>query len=398
MAVTEVQETSYFTRLGGAIKGVFAGIVLFIVAFPLLFWNEGRAVKRAQTLAAGASSVISVEADKVLPENDGKLVHVSGKLISDATLTDPEFGISVTGIRLTRKVEMYQWNEKSSSKTEKKLGGGEKKTTVYSYEKVWSDRLISSADFKEAGHDNPAMFPFTTQKWQARDVKLGAFQLPEDMISRIGQSRRHELPADFQLTGTRKGYVKDSVIYVYNVQENRNLDVAQAIERAFGSLEIGDIRITYTCVVPHDVSVVAKQQGQTFCPYTIKDDTILLMSDSVQSADTMFQGAQSSSNVMTWLLRLVGFLMMYIGLGMVLRPLSVLADLIPLIGDLIGAGASMVSFLIAMPCTLFTIAFAWLFYRPLIAVPLLIAGIAGLVFLVKKRNEAKKRKAAAAAA
>jgi len=57
-----------------------------------------------------------------------------------------------------------------------------------------------------------------------------------------------------------------------------------------------------------------------------------------------------------------------------------------------------VSFLIAMPCTLFTIAVAWLFYRPLIAVPLIVIGIAGLVFLIRKRSEAKKRKAAAAAA
>ena len=398
MAVTEVQETSYFARLGGAIKGVFAGIVLFIVAFPLLFWNEGRAVKRAQTLAAGASSVIAAEADKVLPENEGKLVHVSGKLVSDATLTDPEFGISVKGIRLVRKVEMYQWREKSSSKTEKKLGGGEKKTTVYTYDKVWSDKLIPSADFKESGHDNPEVFPFAAQKWQARDVKLGAFQLPENMIGMIGQSKRHDLPADYQLTGSRKGYVRDNIIYVYYVPEQQTLDVAQAIDRAFGTLDIGDIRVTYYSVVPHDVSVVAKQQGQTFSPYTVKDGSILMMTDSVQSADAMFQGAQRSNSVMTWILRVAGFLLMYIGLGMVLRPLSVLADVIPLIGDLIGAGASLVSFLIAMPCTLFTIAVAWLFYRPLIAIPLIVIGIAGLVFLIRKRNEAKKRKAAAAAA
>ena len=51
-----------------------------------------------------------------------------------------------------------------------------------------------------------------------------------------------------------------------------------------------------------------------------------------------------------------------------------------------------------MPCTLFSIAVAWLFYRPLIAVPLIVIGIAGLVFLIRKRSEAKKRKAAAAAA
>ena len=301
-------------------------------------------------------------------------------------------------IRLIRKVEMYQWSEKSSSKTEKKLGGGEKKTTVYTYEKAWSDKLIPSAGFKEAGHDNPDNFPFAAQKWQAGDVKLGAFQLPENMIGMIGQSKPHELPADYQLTGGRQGYVRDNVIYIYHVPGKQPQDDSPAVERASGTQEIGDVRVTYASVVPHDVSVVAKQQGQTFSPYTVKDGTILLMTDSLKSADAMFQSAQKSNSVMTWILRIAGFLLMYIGLGMVLRPLSVLADVIPLVGDLIGAGVSLVSFLIAMPCTLFTIAVAWLFYRPLIAVPLIVIGIAGLVFLIRKRNEAKKRKAAAAAA
>ena len=43
MAVTEVSVESWGSRLGGAFKGILVGIILFILAFPLLFWNEGRA-------------------------------------------------------------------------------------------------------------------------------------------------------------------------------------------------------------------------------------------------------------------------------------------------------------------------------------------------------------------
>ena len=39
---TEVTNDSWFGRLGNAIKGVVFGLLLFVVAFPLLFWNEGR--------------------------------------------------------------------------------------------------------------------------------------------------------------------------------------------------------------------------------------------------------------------------------------------------------------------------------------------------------------------
>ena len=36
------------SRLSESIKSVLFGVVLFGVAFPLLFWNEGRAVRTAK--------------------------------------------------------------------------------------------------------------------------------------------------------------------------------------------------------------------------------------------------------------------------------------------------------------------------------------------------------------
>ena len=46
----EVTHQSWFSRIGRAIKGVVVGLVMFAVSFPLLFWNEGRAVRRYKTL------------------------------------------------------------------------------------------------------------------------------------------------------------------------------------------------------------------------------------------------------------------------------------------------------------------------------------------------------------
>ena len=47
---SEVSSQSWFGRLGNAIKSVLLGIILFVVSFPLLWWNEGRAVHTAQGL------------------------------------------------------------------------------------------------------------------------------------------------------------------------------------------------------------------------------------------------------------------------------------------------------------------------------------------------------------
>ena len=52
--------------------------------------------------------------------NDGKLVHLSGKSVTVDVLKDGKFGVSANAIKLKRAVEMYQWKEKTSSKTKKK--------------------------------------------------------------------------------------------------------------------------------------------------------------------------------------------------------------------------------------------------------------------------------------
>jgi hypothetical protein len=92
---TEVTNESWLGRIGGAFTGIVIGLVLFIAAFPVLFWNEGRAVKRYKTLNEGAGSVISLPEARVLSEYDGKLVHVSGNAVTDDIVTDP----AVTGKR-----------------------------------------------------------------------------------------------------------------------------------------------------------------------------------------------------------------------------------------------------------------------------------------------------------
>lgn len=402
MAVTEVQTESYFSRLGNSFKGIGGGLLLFLIAFPLLFWNEGRAVKRAKALETGAGAVVSVQADKVDPANEGKLVHVTAKADTKDVLTDPLFKISSTAIRLERRVEMYQWKQNESSKTEKQLGGGTKKTTVYTYEKVWSDKPVNSAYFKETGHENPG-FPFESEKLRANHVTLGDFLLNDSLVDRLGDSRKLPVPADYKLPATLSGKSDAAYVHVSRKssapsQVSQEQPADNAGDAALTEPAIGDLRISWYAVVPHEVSIVARQTGKTFSAYPVGSESILLIADSVQSAEAMFQSAQSANSAMTWFLRIAGLVMMYVGLSCVLRPLSVLMDVIPFLGDLIGAGISLISFLIALPCTLVTIAVAWIYYRPLLGIGLLVVAAALIVFLFRKKAESHKRRIAADAA
>jgi hypothetical protein len=105
----------------------------------------------------------------------------------------------------------------------------------------------------------------------------------------------------------------------------------------------------------------------------------------------MFQSAMRSNTILTWVLRLVGFLVMMIGLNMVLKPLSVVADVIPFVGNIVGAGTGLIAFLVAAVVSLLTIAVAWLFYRPLLGIAILAVVAALVVGIWMLLGRAKKR-------
>jgi hypothetical protein len=64
--------------------------------------------------------------------------------------------------------------------------------------------------------------------------------------------------------------------------------------------------------------------------------------------------------MMTWILRLVGWFCMFTGISLVFRPLTVMADVIPLFGSVLEVGVALLGFAIATPLTLLTIAIAWI--------------------------------------
>src|SRR5258708_18268552 len=108
---TETASEGWLSRIGSAIGGVLFGLVLFIAAFPLLFWNEGRAVTTAKSLAEGRGAVVTVPSDRVDAANEGKLVHTTGRAKTTATLADPHLGGSSHAIQLKRQAQMHQRNE-----------------------------------------------------------------------------------------------------------------------------------------------------------------------------------------------------------------------------------------------------------------------------------------------
>lgn len=369
---TETTQTGYLSRIGKSIKGVIFGLILVAVSFPVLWFNEGRSVKTAKGLAAGEKVAITVPSDKVDAANEGKLVHTSGRAEAKDTVKDDLFGVSSPGlVKLQRLVEHYQWIENRSTKTEKKVGGSEETVTTYSYSQGWDDTVHNSTSFhKPTGHNNPEP-PFTTKVFLSQDTHLGAFRLPGFLVNDWNDYRDQALPEVSTLPEAVQGKTTASGEWLY-------------VGGKPDSPKIGDTRVKFESVPPGDASVLAQQVKDTFEAFETGFGTaIARIAGGVQSKEAMFAAAKAENTFITWLLRFGGFLLMFIGISMLLNPLRVLADVVPFIGNLVGAGTGLASFLIAGIGSLITIALAWVWYRPLLGISLLLVA-AGAGFLLAK--------------
>lgn len=385
MAVTETTTESWGSRLGGSLRGVLIGLALFVAGFPLLFWNEGNYVKTAKALDEGEGACVAVESNAAVdPEMNGKLVHMSGRADTKDVLTDEAFGVSATAIKLSREVEMYQWVEDSKTTEKKKLGGSVEKTTVYTYRKDWVGHVIDSSGFKEQGHDNPCAMEFESESTEAANVTFGAFRLSEKQIGRIGASQPYVFPTNF-VCRIERVQRQGQTLYVPNAETRNN---PKNERNVMAQPRIGDMKVTFRVTYPHDISLVAKQHGDTFVGYTAKTGKkVDLLADGIRDSAEMFEAARSGNTMITWLVRIAGFLMMFFGLSAVLRPLSVLCDVLPILGDIMEIGTGIVAGLVALVCSLVTIAIAWLFYRPVIGCILLaVAAFFAWRLYKKKRN------------
>jgi hypothetical protein len=380
--VTETRETSWLSRVGRSFAGIIFGLLLIVGSCVLLFWNEGRAVTTARSLTEGAGLVQTVAADKVEPANEGKLVHVTGTLSTSGPATDNDFAVKSDGVRLVRHVEMFQWSEESESETNKKLGGGETTKTTYKYKRDWADKPIDSSKFHERnGHANPQM-AWRGRQMLAPRIKLGAFSMPDNLLGDFGREEALTV-GDDQVAAAQKHIQKpvqavDGALYV-------GKDPAQP--------SVGDFKITFAEVKAQTASVIARQAGPTFEAYRTRagGNVELIKAGSVPASD-MFKEAQDDNRIWTWLIRLGGCVAMFVGFLLVMGPLSVLADVIPILGDIVGAGTAVVAFLCTSAIAPLVIAIAWFVYRPVVALITLVVGgalVAGIVYLARQRRARK---------
>lgn len=352
------------------------GLLIMLVFTVVLWKNEGRAIRTARGLAEGSAIVVSVDAAKRNPQNDSKLVHLSGDAVTQLPLEDTVFGIRRQALRLTRKVQMYQWKEKSETKH---LNGdsGRTGTTVYTYEKVWDENPINSASFNQPqNHTNPTAWRFSGERWLAKDASIGDFHLPESLVTKLGEGEPMPL-AENQYTFTEPNppVLHDGIFY-------------------FGPNplmpQVGDLRVSWQILKPGPFSVVGKQTGASITPYPTKAGTsIELVAPGFASAAEMFDRAVKENIALTWGMRFVGTIFIFAGIRLLFNPLASLGRSVPFVSRLLATGITLFCAVLAVIFSLLVIGTAWFAHRPLLTITLLaVAAGLGIAWGMKYRKTA----------
>ena len=451
MAYTETTTTGYGTRVGNSFKSIGTGFILFCAATALLWWNEGRAVKTAKMLEeAGSAWVEMPNPAKIDQSLDGELVCGTALATTEDSLIDKDFGIGAKAIAIKRHVEYYQWVEHAESKSEDKLGGKEVTTTTYTYSQQWVSSPVQSSQFKDAAHQNKNTVLATVEDAEqyAENVTFGAYKLPESLIHSISSKEAMELAiADDLLKQldknaqtayerfygvqnknqqptqqpTQQPAIPDSVRALMSDSAKAVADSLQAVNdsinkamanaqnkkdydyihvagnvlyygRVPGSPQVGDVRVTFEMIVPAKVTVMAVADGDSFKPFKAKNgkrfETLVM---GKKSGDEIIESAQDANSMWTWILRIVGIMLVISALKMIFGFLSMILKVVPFLASIMGFGIGIICTVIGVAWSLIVIAIAWIFYRPVLGIILLVlAGFLVWVFAFKGKDKLKE--------
>ena len=327
-------------------------------------------------------------------------------------------------------------------------------TTTYTYTKEWVSNPIQSSNFHDPAYQNKNTVLTTideSEQW-AENVKFGAYTLPESLIHRISSREAMDLaisedlltqfdkatqaayerfygvqkaiqPAAQQPTqqpaqvaaipDSIKALLPDSVkaaldsLQAVNDSINKQMESAnnkkdlQYIHQASnvlyfgrvpGAPEVGDVRVTFEKVVPAKVTVMAVVDGDTFKAYKAKNgkrfQTLVM---GKKTGDEIIEGEKEANNMILWALRIIGIMIVIGGLKGIFGFLETILKVVPFIANIFGWGVGIVCTVLGVVWSLIVIAIAWLFYRPLLGISLLVlAGFLVWVFAFKGKDKLKE--------
>lgn len=373
---TTTTTTGYGNRIVNSIKGAVFGFILFIASFGLLYWNEGRVDVSdiAKTAIEVGSSDISAD-----PSLTGKLISTTGIISSREIIGDNLFLQPNTFIAVERKVEMYAWKEERTTTSKTNTGGSETSETTYTYRKEWLAQPESSSNFQHPEeHENPQKsLDSSTNKVGV--ATIGAYGF--DPL-RVTLPDFEKIPLNAQNTTLTKWVVLANDSYLF-IRKSEN--------GTFENPAIGDLRVSYHALRSGFTGTIfGTLHGSRIEPYVNQEGNNLYRI-FVGSREEGIATFHSEYTTMSWILRLVGFAMMWFGLLALFGPISMLLDILPVFGSLSRALIGVITFCVSLVLTIVTILVSMLIHNLVALIIALVVAVAAMIIFfifIKKKKRA----------
>lgn len=378
----EVSGESGCSRLGNSFVTAFcvAPAVILCTCF-VLGWNERRAVCDMRAIAEGKEKVQDSGCDATT--GDGELILFSCDLKRTGLPTFTATGdfsseLSFQGVGLRTEVQIYQCVENQKTTTKKNnVGGGTTKTTTYTYERRWVSSPVDSSRFSKKNSDNyrdncgagvenpgwPSGAPQASTVW-ASSGAVGPYTVPE-----VPFLQRVPLNDPLVAASTPSGWVRSDSEYTKNSNYTNNLG---AVKATFYGNDWNQTMLT----------VLGLNSGGSLGRWTASDSwlcsgfTLAELRVGSFDKDVLFAAMEAESSAITWILRFVALVVLWMGCCCIFKPLEVVADCVPFIGPYLGDSVSCIISCVTCPlacaCGLGVAGVVWVVMRPMVGIPMLV--------------------------
>ncbi|MFK5969580.1 MAG: TMEM43 family protein [Candidatus Marithrix sp.] len=337
------------------IIGLFLGLWLCTTAIISLMTQESEIIYQVKTLTEGKNSVIQVDVNQIDMTNNNKLIHITGETIIDEIIVDKIFKIEVINvIKLRRIIQAYQWQEDSE----------------HNYTKIWSEQFIDSKKFYDHKYHNPIL-PFTSKLFIAKQVILGDFIVSNKLIDDMDHYQKLPMQGLWQEQKNLQEILPNKQLHF--------IDGSYYIGESPKQPQIGDLKISFTAILPENISIIAKQQLQLLPYKTQIGGNIELFEYGILTSERMFRNARADLFANHLKLRLENMFAIFIGIYVIFHVLWMVS---PSLLNPMNFRGWLLALIIAVALTLFIIAINWHEYNSIVGKVLFILSI-GILYLLK---------------
>jgi hypothetical protein len=360
------------------LTGILGGALIFLCAFPVLYFNEAQ-----ENLSKVAEQ--AVEYNEALESS--YLGYTVGAFSATNKANDPL--LTREFVAVTRKVEMYGYIETQSTTT---TNSGNTQSSFnseirYTYSKAWLVNPGQTTTWRGRTSDFPRDLPINYNTWivnlpqprTSTSTGLSINNIPVD-------GTNLDLSASNDLSVTQDMIVNNSYTVVLNdlyFTNQERFDLSTPL--------IGDVRISFTVIEFDDQGLLLGNiDNNQFSAFTTDSGNIMYRFFNGESTiENVVSRLQTEYQLTIWIFRVVGFLMLFVGLLLSFKPISTLFNFIPIFGS-VGSGLfTIMLFVVSLVLAITTIVIS-LIVQNILVVSLITLGIFGLFFVLVRRPKPLK--------